>query len=254
MRCKGRGWLDAVRVLDNLDDSVCTQIVCVRSSMIDPVAYIGLALAILFPFLQWKYEKTPKWFSDLGIGLGCIVFGIGLSPVVGNHVLLNDHETATPKEDTPKAAPPPVIATAEASVLQNLDITGLQDVVTKLSKQMRETDVAYGHEEERIMLQGFPRGLPPNQQMANWNDRKKQMEEVQRNLDAEWQVKYRARAKAAYEELCRRLAIVPYMMEHTAPDVMQDEAISLLQTGMLAGSHPMSALADYLDSLSNQLN
>ena len=63
-------------------------------SMIDPIAFVGVALAIVTPFLQWKYKEIPRWATDVGIAFGCFLFGVAFSPILSRYALIDEQSNA----------------------------------------------------------------------------------------------------------------------------------------------------------------
>ena len=52
-------------------------------AMIDRIIGIcGLALAILGLITQYRWPKVPRWMTDAGLAIGCILIGVVVSPVL----------------------------------------------------------------------------------------------------------------------------------------------------------------------------
>lgn len=149
--------------------------------------------------------------------------------------------------------PPPVIPTAEVTNLRSLSDQDLATSVIKLTGDLRSMDVAYSKEEQTIFSGPRPSSENDDQKQRRWQEQAKLGLALTGRRDSEWQLQYRPKARAYYEEMCRRLAIVPDPPPQTAmlsPFYLGQAVIS---DGMLAGVHPLSALADFLNSLAHRL-
>jgi hypothetical protein len=209
------------------------------------IGIIGLLLAILVPALQSRYPKLPKNLVGLGLVASVALMGWAVATVL----------VASPGPDLP--APPQIVSPADAKILREMTRNDFVALVTKLTLRMRELDAAYGNEQARIIDRATPMVSYQDKDAADrrWADMMNREDTSRARLNFEWQTKYRARSRATYEELCRRLGMVTdeFPAGGNAPG-NQAEAGMLLMTGTLAGTYPISALADLLDSLTRQLN
>jgi hypothetical protein len=143
------------------------------------------------------------------------------------------------------------------SNLRPLSNASLRNETNDLAKSMRALEATYQNAEEAIEMAPH-RNLENKQQMqSQWNDMMEKENKLELKENYEWHTQHRGRVLAIYYELCRRLGILP--IQESALDMSNSglsnmEAASLLSSGMLAGAYPISALADYLESLALQLH
>ena len=216
---------------------------------------IPMIFAIYFKHLRDLWRSLPA-SSDLAtptrLELATILGIVYLIPIISIAVFLKV-EAPSAKPDTPTS--PISISPAEARSLREMSKGDFLTLLAKLTQELREVDTTYGNEEEAIFENRSL--IDPNDKEArqkDWINKINLENQLSSRFNREWQTKYRNRARAVYEDLCRRLGIVPDApSDQFGLPIGQLEAISLLQTGMLAGAHPVSALADYLDSLARDL-
>ena len=151
-----------------------------------------------------------------------------------------------------QSGPLPSVFTAgkpkDLSELSNLE---LKNAVHSFTTKMRATEVAYNNQEVISDDRASHQRLQ-NDDQPFLNDNRTVIQ-IYAQLNREWNVKYRSRSAEIYKVLCSRIGLVP--ADTMSGDTLTEiEAKQLLTNGTLAGVMPMSALADYLDDLANQLD
>lgn len=64
------------------------------------LAIVGVILAIIMGISPYRWPKVPRWITDIGLGIACVLIGIAIAPYV--------NEVRTPVPPAPTATMPPV--------------------------------------------------------------------------------------------------------------------------------------------------
>lgn len=151
----------------------------------------------------------------------------------------------------------PPSADVDFSDLRPLSNASLRIEAYALTKSLRELETTYKDASDAISLTPRQNFQDKQKMQDEWNDMIRKQDELQRRENYEWQTSYRGRVLAIYNELCRRLGILPVSessLDLSSRSIMDREAVMVLTTGAIAGYYPISALADYLESLARQLH
>ncbi len=231
VRCDKRG----VRMehLKWLVEHFCKEYQAIRKA---PVAF-GVALLILFGsaygLINWYYAGVVQ---DQKAHIALLAEQIKNLP--------------KPSPTLPALTPSP----AEITSLRLLSDKDFAQAVFRLTEDLRSVDLAYTKEEQRLTFMRGSNSGSDEEKQRRWQELMRMNLDLSSRRDSEWQLKYRPKARAYYEELCRRLAIVPDPSRQVAtltPSYLGQEVITY---GALVGPNPLSALADFLDSLAHQLD
>jgi hypothetical protein len=155
-----------------------------------------------------------------------------------------------------RAPTTPAEVDVDFSNLRPLSNDALRNAVSRLAASLREFEATYENATESVIMTPLKPSQDKQEMQKEWDDQMKQQQELEEKKNYEWQTLYRGRVLAIYDELCRRLGIIPVNSQSLgfpSKDVNNSEATAALSTGMLAGYYPVSALADYLESLARQL-
>ena len=146
-------------------------------------------------------------------------------------------------------------ALSEADVdfrnLRPLSNDDLRKAVSRLAKSLREFEATYQNAIESVTMTSLHANQDKQEMQKEWDQEIKNQNELQEKENYEWQTMYRGRVLATYDELCRRLGIIPVTDQSSRG--VHDEATIVLSTGTIAGFYPIFALADYLEFLARQL-
>lgn len=158
-------------------------------------------------------------------------------------------KSALPIDHSNTSVPLPATGEVDFTNLRPLSNSTLIDQINKLSSSLREMEAAFESEETSIETVPYYNGQNSKEMEAHWNQMRKQEDQLHAQENYRWQTKYRGRVKAIYAELCRKLGILPVSETslNSSQNIEEGEATSLLQTDMIAGMHPIAALADYLE-------
>lgn len=153
-------------------------------------------------------------------------------------------------------APTPHNADTDFSNLKSLSNEELKHKVFDLTKEMRAFETTYVNAiDENLLAPRINNSNDKQKSGAEWSAMIKKQNDLSAVENYDWQTKYRSRVSLIYRLLCERLGILPITTTDIPPtaSMTEHEAQSILQTGSLAGVYPISALADYLDTLASDL-
>jgi hypothetical protein len=226
--------------------SVAANVAAGAIGPIDMIGYVFSLLVVVVLLNNWLSKRTgPSWkkiqmiFGFLVMCTGC---GIG---IYGMHILASGKTQLSPTASVP-------------SPFTGLSNPQLRMRTVTLARALRDLENPYDQKINDLGSQSYF-GSTPEERAIRAQERNAAIVRTMSEKTSEYRKHYHIETNQIYEELCRRLNLLPAdpaniaTLPQTGLTQREYLGITVMRTGMMAGSRPMNLVADTLERLASAL-